>query len=156
MTGTPNKPLSPDAERFAGLVGGDARNARNRRKPFTVAADEIPGYNRRWKYRYVNDEGNNLEDALYRGFFFVDTNGKKISDLTKMGSRKRDAAGKDANGFPVFRYLMAISAELYEEDTAIIQGRVDSRMDVIRHGQINRKSGDGRDMNDKSDSIHID
>jgi len=140
--------------RFARIMNRPKVNSM-RRKPFDIVGGTIKNRKKNLVYRYVNDSGGNLEKALDMGFRFIDDAGNCIEDVNLLHTRRRDVAGKSQMGHPVYRYLMAMPKKFYEEDTAIIQERVDKRMGIIKRGQYNRSADDGRDLNDKSDQIVI-
>lgn len=105
-----------------------------RRDILTVAGKD-PNY----VYRWFNDEGDRIIQALNGGYHVVTNEGDEIheigdlkaSDTEGVGTPIVKSVGKDAYGNPMYAYLMRIPREWYEEDQAEKQKEVDASEESI-------------------------
>jgi len=105
-------------------------------------AKQLGGYEPRW----INADGSRVTSALKGGWEPVYRTGYEVSEEinTDMGTWVSQYVGKDDAGAPLRAYLMKIKKAWYDEDQAAKQRQVDETDDVIRRGQVNQQSGDGR------------
>lgn len=111
-----------------------------------LTAPTAKGKVRRW----VNDDGGRVPMAEQGGYDFVTDNGLKIGDTginsgnQDLGSRISRIVGTKGDGTPLRAFLMEIDEDTYKEDQTAKAQRVKETDDQIRHGNIERKSDDGR------------
>jgi hypothetical protein len=91
-----------------------------------------------WSYRWVNDSGTRIYDRKKQGWEFVTApDGMDVGqDLTTggntdLGTQISTHVGNNAKGDPIIAYLMRIEDELYQEDQAAKQQKVQSVEDQI-------------------------
>jgi len=93
-----------------------------------------------------NDENGRIQDALDGGYEFVspeEVGGVKenvVSRNTDLGDKVRFLVGRQADGGPLYCYIMKIKQEWYEEDQAALQAKNNLIDDAIRKGR-NTKDG---------------
>lgn len=91
----------------------------------TLLANPKPGFHR----RFVNDQGNNLDAKLRKGYSFVSEGDEPTTDI---GAAKSHFAGTQKNGEPLLTYLMEIPDEFYDEDQQEKERRISDTEDSIR------------------------
>lgn len=101
-----------------------------------------PGYVRRW----INDKENRLWHAQQAGWQFVEDPKLKVGEAAEsgnrdMGSRVSRPVGTHKTGAPMYCYLMEIKQELYEEDQAEKQRKLDEIDQSIKGGNISGNTG---------------
>lgn len=117
---------------------------RNKRVPFGVPQTKlsvnntIDGFHLHW----VNDENSRLFQAEQGGYQFVDPS--EVGVAGERESRVKVLVGSNADGSPMFAYLMKIPMEYYLEDQQILQGQLDQIDKAIRSGKFDEKAGDAR------------
>jgi hypothetical protein len=89
--------------------------------------------------RWVNDDGNRVQDALKGGWDFVLRDSEAKSD--DASSRIAKDVGSKSNGTRLIAYLMEIRKDWYDEDQAAKQSGIDATENLIRRGDLVQKSG---------------
>jgi hypothetical protein len=126
-------------------------NAEPRRERIPVGVPRLKldggqrqGFVRRW----VNDDGNRLQDFQAGGYEFVMNQLPAGSDITareSTDSRVSRVVGTKADGSPLTAYLMEIRRDWYEEDQAAKQKRLDDQESQMRRGEDSQGGAPGRD-----------
>ena len=128
------------------------KKARKERVPFggsrmKLSFPEAAGKVRRW----INDVGGRCQLAEEGGYDFVSDEGQKIGDTAigsgnqDLGSRVSRIVGTMPDGSPQRAYLMEIDKDLYDEDQAEKQRKLDVIDAQIRGGNVEGRVGqDGR------------
>lgn len=128
------------------------KKARKERVPFggsrmKLSFPEVAGKVRRW----VNDVGGRCQLAEEGGYDFVTDEGQKIGDTAvgsgnqDLGSRVSRIVGTLPDGSPQRAFLMEIDKDLYDEDQAEKQSKLDVIDAQIRGGNVEGRVGaDGR------------
>lgn len=112
-----------------------------------LQAPSRPGYRRRW----ICDRPGRIEDAIRGGYQFVTKEtlgGPDVPvDLTEresVDSRVSRVVGVHEDNRPMVAYLMEIPEELYEEDQARKQAKVDEKEAALRRG-VDQHGAPGQD-----------
>lgn len=121
----PNRALEGRAERIPLGVRKQKLNAEIRK-----------GYVGRW----VNDDGDRINQALQGGYTFVAKDNVAKSD--DPGNRISRVVGSKASGGALTAYLMEIPEEWYREDQLAKQGRIDDTEALIKRGSLVQKPGE--------------
>lgn len=105
----------------------------------------IPGMVQRW----VNDVDGRIESFLAAGWEFVSVEthegkGRCLNDDSQAELEKRKCRrnGVREDGSPLFSYLMAIEEELYAEDRARSQAKIDETENQIKRVGSNAQAGE--------------
>jgi len=115
-------------------------------KQYTLKSNHTPGKVGRW----VNDKGDRLQRFQDGGYEFVsDPDATESSD--GLGSKKNKVVDRTTGEKA---YLMEIDKELYDEDQAVKQEKLDLIDNQIKEGALNNQLGgagytkdeDGNDM----------
>lgn len=100
------------------------------------------------QFRWVNDVGNRINDALEGGYEFIKDPkvrpGEDPLSVRGVGEAVNMAVGKKEDGSPIMAYLMAIDEDLYKEDQAEKMAKLDEIDEVIRAGRHESDFGDGK------------
>lgn len=113
------------------------RVTRESRKPFGSTDQKLawpirPGYHNHW----FNDDPGRIQTAKDAGY-------EHVQDYRSMPVSR--VVGVAPGGGPLLAYLMEVPQEWWEEDQARQQKLVDTKMDAIRRGYVDRK--DPKDNN---------
>lgn len=126
--------------------------ARRERVPFGGARMKLSFAEKEGKVRrWINDVGGRCQLAEEGGYNFIHDEGEKIGDTAigsgnqDLGTRVSRVVGTNPDGSPQRAYLMEIDKDLYEEDQAEKQERLDVIDAQIRGGNYEGRVGqDGR------------
>ena len=106
-----------------------------------LLATKRPGFVRRW----ANDEANNLEEMLDRGYTFVEDRDTVIPS-TDVGERKSQHVGVKTDGSGLRAYLMEIPEEFYEEDQKEKEAEIRKVEQQTRRAKVGGDKGIGQDQ----------
>jgi len=96
-----------------------------------LLAPKKQGFVRRW----VNDEGNRLEEMLDKGYTFVE-DADAVIPTSDTGSRKSQHVGTQKSGDGLRAYLMETPQEFYEEDQKEKAAQIEKTAQQTRRGHI--------------------
>lgn len=116
---------------------------RSERIPFGVARQKLTTKgiedSDQFVYRWINDSGNRINDAIKGGYVFVhDDNilvGDDLNGNQDIASRVSKVVGKTEDGKPLNCYLMKIKREWYEEDQKAKMRQIDMVDTTIKNGK---------------------
>lgn len=101
-----------------------------------LLAEIREGYVGRW----VNDDGDRINQALQGGYTFVAKDGVAASD--DPGSRISRIVGTKAGGGSLSAYLMEIPKEWYDADQLAKRQGIDATESLIKRGSLVQKPGE--------------
>jgi hypothetical protein len=84
----------------------------------------------RYMYRWVNDEGNRVHEALANDYDFVNENGQSVDK--RSAKCRSQHVGTLPDGSPLLAFLMRKDREWYESDKAEQQSAIDEKMNSIQ------------------------
>lgn len=90
-----------------------------------------------YHYRYFNDDGNRINDALASGYQFVnkteipENSEAQLEKVDGIDSRESKQVGKNSLGEPMQAYLMRKPIDMHIEDQQIKQAEIDKNEQAI-------------------------
>jgi hypothetical protein len=127
----------------------ESAEPRRERVPVGVPRLKLDGGQRQgFVRRWVNDDGNRLQDCQQGGYEFVTNQlptGTDIASRESTDSRVSRVVGTKADGKPLVAYLMEIRRDWYEEDQQSKQKRLDEQESQMRRGEDSQGGAPGRD-----------
>lgn len=100
-----------------------------------LIADTRDGYVGRW----INDDGDRIQQAIQGGWDFVLRD--KLATSDDLGNRINRVVGSKSSGGSLTAYLMEIREDWYAADQAEKQEKINATESLIKRGELRQKIG---------------
>lgn len=100
-----------------------------------LIAEPRPGYVPRW----INDDGDRIQQAIQGGWDFVLKDKEATSD--DLGNRISRIVGSKSSGGALTAYLMEIREDWFRADQIAKQEKINATESLIKRGELGQKPG---------------